>query len=861
MCRKDLVLKLVVVLIIGLLFESRLRSDEPKDTLAPSLPPIANISPTPSKKASPEEIIRQALAKPIDLSFDEVPLNKVVETLRDKLHINIILDKRALAGGSVSDDTPLTIAMYNIPGNDALALILRELNLTLVIQHKVLLITTFEEADSLLETRIYDVADLVHHTESKVKRPDFDSLIEAITTTLHPTSWDSVGGPGSIASFQAVGLEVLIISQTLDVHEELANLLANLRAMRRNGNNRETAVNAPAIVVPQPAGAIIKSSPFTPQEEIMSQVHSQPLTLQFEDTSLKDIVKYIHDKTRIPVVIDKEHLFKNEINVNQPITVNLVGLVLSDALDSMLKENGISWTISKGILVITSPEDVDKLFETKTYDVSDFPAFRNKQGELVPNYNDLIDTITNTIRPTTWDVVGGPGSIVRFEGKGIQAIIVSQQWSVHHKIDKLLSDLRKMRNHSLTKEEFDKLPLPPPPREKPNRTPWFSTTIPSPPPPIPDTKRDAVVQGNNQFAFELYSQLRDKSHENLFVSPYSLSTAFAMSYIGARGKTAAEMANAMRFSLPQEELPLGFLSLNDTLSDENYPGCRLLAANRMWCGKSTTFQEHFLATLRNEFRSELGLVNFQQPEISRNTINDWIKEKTNQKIKELFGPGAINPQTALMMTSAIYFKGYWAHPFDKSATKQKPFYATNKEIMTQMMYRRGSFHYAQYNEIQTVELPYLGNCLSMVILLPKDSEALAELEKSLTAEKLKEWSQLLKIQEGELYLPRFKIDTNYDMIPTLRSMGMKNAFDSKAADFTGIAGKTEPLWLNMVLHKTYIQVDEEGTEAAAATGGGYFGGPILKFVFKADHPFIFLIRDNRTDSILFIGRVMEPQSN
>jgi serpin B len=257
----------------------------------------------------------------------------------------------------------------------------------------------------------------------------------------------------------------------------------------------------------------------------------------------------------------------------------------------------------------------------------------------------------------------------------------------------------------------------------------------------------------------------------------------------------------------------------------------------------------------------LGLVDFRQPEITRNTINDWVKEKTNQKIKELFRPGSIDPQLRMVLTNAIYFKGNWAQPFDKSATQQKPFYTKDKEIPVQMMYRRGVSHYAQNNELQILEKPYLGNYLSMVILLPKERGAFAELEKSLTAETLNEWSHFLMEQEVEVYLPRFKMDAIYDMIPSLKSMGMKNAFDSKAADFTGITAKTGQLWLNMVVHCAYVKVDEEGTEAAAATGMmGGFGAPPPASIFRANHPFVFLIRDQRTDSILFMGRVMEPQS-
>jgi hypothetical protein len=335
---------------------------------------------------------------------------------------------------------------------------LRDLGLTMLIQHKVLYITTPEEADSRLETRIYDVADLVHQTESKVEQADFDSLIDTIITTLHPTTWDSVGGPGSIAPLKAVGIEVLIISQTYEVNEAIANLLAHLRAMRRNGNKLEADGVTPAIVVPQPVGAVVKTSPFTAQEEKIRQTLSLPLALQFKETPLKKITDYIHNNTNLQIVIDKNKLAESNVDIEKPMTVDFVGLDLSDALDSLFKETDIGWTIYMGTLLITTPDEIDSLLETRSYDVSDFPAFRNRQGGPEPDYENLIDTITSTIEPTTWDAVGGPGTIVRFEGKGIQAIVVNHQWAVHQQVDKLLNDLRRMRKTALTKEDIEKLP-------------------------------------------------------------------------------------------------------------------------------------------------------------------------------------------------------------------------------------------------------------------------------------------------------------------------------------------------------------------------------------------------------------------
>ena len=534
MRRTKLFLLPVMPLIVVLFVTSNLLGAEPPATAVPSLTPVATDVPTQPGKISAEETIRQALAKPIELNFKEAPLAEVVKTLREKLQINILLDKRCLSDANIAEDTPVTFSISNISAKSALALMLRDMgDLTTVIRHEVLFITTAEEADSMLEIRVYDVADLVYRTGSKDEEPDFDSLINLFTGCVRPQTWDSVGGPASITPFDSVGIKALVFSQTQDAHEEIANLLAHLGAMRRKGNNNETPGAAHATGEAKPAAPSAKASPFTPEEDRIRHMLSLPLALQFKETPLKKIAEYIHNNTNIQVVINSKNRYESNINADIPFTVDLVGVNLSDALDSMLGEKELGWTIFKETLLITSPEEADDLLETRTYDVSDLPAFRNKQGEPVPDYDNLIETITSTILPATWESVGGPGKIEKYETKGIQALVVRNQWAVHQKIDRLLTDLRSLRKSALTKEDIEKLPLSPPPREKPDEISAFATPTPSLPPLTPDADRDAVVQGNNQFAFELYSQLREKSPGNLFFSPYSLSAAFAMVYTGA----------------------------------------------------------------------------------------------------------------------------------------------------------------------------------------------------------------------------------------------------------------------------------------------------------------------------------------
>ncbi len=414
MPQRNLFLMPLVILITGLFLSTNLQSDEPPAVAGPLLPPIATDVPAPAGKTSPEDKIRQALAKPIELNFKETPLAEVVKTLRDKLHINILLDKRTLAEAGVAEDTPVTFSISNISAKSALALMLRDLgDLTAVIQHELLMITTVDEANSILEIRVYDVTDLVYGTESKDEKPDFQSLIDVIAACVRPTSWDSVGGLGSISPFDAVGIKALVLSTSQDIHEEVADLIAQLRAVRRGANIKGKVGAATAAAVPQSAVSSAKRSPFTPQEEKIRRALSLPLPLQFQETPLKKIAEYIHNKSNIQVLINNKYLH----NVDTPFTVDLVGLDLSDALDSMLREQELGWTIYKEMLLITSPGEANDLKETKTYDVSDLPAFRNKHGQPVPDYDNLIEAITSAILPSTWDSVGGPGTIKPYENK------------------------------------------------------------------------------------------------------------------------------------------------------------------------------------------------------------------------------------------------------------------------------------------------------------------------------------------------------------------------------------------------------------------------------------------------------------
>jgi serpin B len=374
--------------------------------------------------------------------------------------------------------------------------------------------------------------------------------------------------------------------------------------------------------------------------------------------------------------------------------------------------------------------------------------------------------------------------------------------------------------------------------------------------------RMTAVAGNTAFAFDLYSQLRSQEG-NLFLSPYSISTALAMTYGGARGETAAQMAKAMHFGLVQEKLHPAFAALESGLNAVQQKGqVRLAVANSLWPQKGHGFLPAYLDLCKINYGVAVKPLDFAgAAEPARQTINAWVEDRTNRKIQELLKPGIINPDTRLVLVNAIYFKGNWSSQFDKQLTKAGPFHVSAaKTVEIPMMSMRGEFRYAEYATLQVLELPYAGGDLSMIVLLPSGIAELAGIESSLTSQRVNRWLEQLQRKEVAVFLPKFKTTSQFSLNQTLAALGMTDAFTARA-DFSGMDG-TKNLLISAVVHKAFVEVNEEGTEAAAATAvvmetrGMHI--PEEPAVFRADHPFLFLIRDNQTGSILFLGRIADP---
>ena len=376
-------------------------------------------------------------------------------------------------------------------------------------------------------------------------------------------------------------------------------------------------------------------------------------------------------------------------------------------------------------------------------------------------------------------------------------------------------------------------------------------------PEVNEASLKEVVAGNNAFAFDLYQALRTNEC-NLFFSPYSISLALAMTYAGARDNTAIEMAETLHFTLQQDCLHPALNALGEKLlgRDENI---NLTIANALWGQAGYPFLPDFLAVLDTGYDAGLRRADFiGAPEGARRDINDWVNDATEGKIKDLMGPGTITPDTRLVLANAIYFKGTWKVQFDAKKTEFAPFYRLDgSQVKVSMMRVKEHFPYTEGMNYQAIELPYTGDALSMVILLPREG-MFEDFEANLSVERLDAILARLCSEKVQLRMPRFELTSEFSLGETLANLGMPDAFQSGIADFSGMDG-TRDLFIGHVAHKAYVSVNEEGTEAAAATGVSMVLS--IPSTMTIDRPFIFLIRDIETGTILFMGRVMDPSGN
>lgn len=368
-----------------------------------------------------------------------------------------------------------------------------------------------------------------------------------------------------------------------------------------------------------------------------------------------------------------------------------------------------------------------------------------------------------------------------------------------------------------------------------------------------------IADSNNLFAFKLYDKVKKEKKENLFFSPFSISTALAMTYAGARNETEKQMCHTLHFSLDQTRFNQEYKTYLEKLESDTGKDLKIENANAIWVAKSFPLLNTFSEIAYQDYHAVSQNIDFSNPEQIRNQMNSWVERKTNDKIKDLIQPGILTPHTRVVLVNAIYFKGKWNIPFSKDSTRSDNFYRNNSgRIKTDFMHNIAHYRYYDDTLLQAVELPYAGGKTSMMIFLPKSRNGINAMENRLNYYYYSKIVSSLYSQRVQVALPKFKTTVLFELSKVLSNMGMPVAFSGNT-DFSGISD--EYIYINSIIHKAFIDVNEEGTEAAAATA------IVMKMTvmrpmpirsFNANHPFIFIIRDNETGSILFMGKIMDP---
>ena len=385
---------------------------------------------------------------------------------------------------------------------------------------------------------------------------------------------------------------------------------------------------------------------------------------------------------------------------------------------------------------------------------------------------------------------------------------------------------------------------------------------------------EQVIAGNQDFAFDLYQSLIDSQHGNLFFSPHSISTALAMTYTGSDTLTAHQMSQVLHLPQDRQISNAGFsLLASRVAAEEEHNGYVLRLANRLWGQEGFPFREDYLTSVGSHFKSGLQTLDFaRNVESARCSINEWVAEETNNRIAGMLPAGSLGADTRLVLTNAIYFLGKWQEQFAEHLTRNHGFELDSGTVDVDMMWNDATFPYA-YDEgigLSIVELPYTANApsnqsIAMIVLVPESRDGLAQVERELSAAKLSSMMDQMTKTRVRLGLPKFRLEQSFGLKESLSAMGMSAAFSPPNADFSRMADTAggQRLFLSDVVHKTYIEVDEGGTEAAGSTAVPVTVTSVPlepEIQVVADRPFLFLIRDEGTGTILFMGRIVDGRS-
>lgn len=586
--------------------------------------------------------------------------------------------------------------------------------------------------------------------------------------------------------------------------------------------------------------------------------------VDYQSRPLAECLRDVARQIAIPLHIDRVALTQEGVDLDEPVTMHFRDLSARSVFQLLLERLMLTYSIRDEVLVITTSAQYRAELETRAYDVTDLVVTSGAGVVPEADFAPLIDLIKSAFwREFREDAVPLP-AIEAFSANGVNSLVVRQDAVTLAEIGALLVELKAERHREMAAIRA---------RPKPSKSE-------SPRPPANaesaagrTTRFDSVVRGNNEFALELYSQLARDGNGNLFFSPYSVSSAMAMVYAGAKQETAREIAATMHYLPWPERVPAVFRGLTSAVTQpagatgrSRGPSLGVTVSNRVWFQNGIEVDAAFRQTLAKDFGAEPMLVDFAEQVRVAGEINRRIEEDTQGLVKELVRPEQFDIRTRFVLTNAVGFGGAWTRPFHESRTTPGLFETPDGFADVPIMSLVDHCGYVEIRDddadspdLQILEKPYGNGELSMVILLPgRGGSKLSGIEQQLTERRLAEWLAPLEQRQVEVLLPKFHLESGFDLGESLRKLGVQQAFVSPGADFSGILSK-EPLMLAAVVHKAVVDVNEHGTRAAGASElSGYFGA--RDPIFQATTPFIFLIRDNRTGCILFIGRLVRPKS-
>lgn len=840
-----------------------------------------------------EKQIREALRTPVSPDFQLLTLPAIVEWLEEEIGIRVLIDREKLSSEGLSGnlESEFSFRLDGIEARAFLARLLEEISCDYFIRDDCLVVTASPGVPR--QSRVFDVTGLyvlaAEGRQAPAETPEIapNELVDVIVSTVTPEAWDVLGGDASVRPAFLGGRCALAVAgsrSVLDAVEELLQDLQSLDLARKATAQpvTEQAGTDSAAASDQKTRSILVPHPADARIQAALQTRISP---RFAHSALRDSIAWIAGKVGIPLDIDEAGIagegqsslleYEDDLALDEVAAGTVLGFLLEN------KE--LATTVKYGMLRITMRSIAEGQLEARVYDVG---AFVSGESERVRELTQLLDLVTSQVAPDSWDCSGGPCSGRILTLPTGDALIVRQTWANHNR---LLAFLESLNRVAVV------------PRANRPGTRWTSglpvaeVVVESeeiePAQPVGPVSREAAIAAN-ALGLRLYHELRVRHDGNLAFSPASAVAALSLALPGAAGSTEDALLQALapdadrtsaierlaRWSRgltvsPEpapKTLPPSMLS---TLSTEWPPRrahrSRMMMANRIWLDRDCPVRPEWSEIQQDMFGAPAGELDFRDIAGSVEAINAWCRKATRGRIPDLVDAAALKTRgvedgrAAFVLASGMSLWAGWDHPFPVHMTASAIFHSPSGSSLIELMTDEIRCRYAQREDIQGVEIPLGRSTWTMLFLLPSDPEGrLSELESRLTLEFLERLRDVLTAESVRVFLPRFRVQSSFELESACRATGLALPF-SMTADFSRMT--EQPVYLDSARQRTLLKVGEEGIEASAATAlmGGFGGTSDEKtaIVFRADHPFVYLLRDNRSDTILMIGRYVGPEED